>query len=150
MAGGKLRLQIYTPTRVVVDSDVEYVHMRSKSGDFGILPGHAPCSVALDVGLLRIYEDRAVVSEYAVLEGFATMCDNRLVVISSMVERPDEIEAALENLNREREESREREHKAELEMHRVESALRRALVKTDVSAYSVLQGGDNAEDNTDE
>ena len=146
MADGRLRLQIYTPVKTVVDEDVEYVHMRSKEGDFGILPGHEPCSFALDVGLLRIYEDRQVVSEYAVLEGFATMRDNCLVVLSSMVERPDKIEAALENLAREREESREREQRAELEMHRIESALRRVLVKSEVSAYSILQGHEEAED----
>ena len=146
MAGGKLRLQIHTPVKTVLDNEVDYVHMHSKEGDFGILPGHAPFSAVLDVGLLRIYENRQVISEYAVLEGFATMCNDRLVVLSSLVERPDKIEAALENIAKEREENRALEQRAELEINRIESALRRVLVKSDVSVHSILQGSESAED----
>lgn len=142
-----LRLRVVTPEHTVLERDVDFVLLRTREGDMGVLHGHEPSAVRLDVGVLRAYLEKEEVAELAVMSGFATVGPDSVSVITGMAEAPDRIEAALEERERERLENRQREASADLEMQRAESALRRMLVQMDVSSYSILKG---KEENRDE
>jgi len=139
---GQLQLRVLTPNRIVLDAPFDFVVLRTTEGDMGILPGHAPYSVLLDYGVLRAYTGKEPASVLAVLEGFATVGDNILTVMSAVAEPPDKIEDAIANIERERAENKALEQTADLEMHRIETALRNSLVKMDISSYSIIKGSE--------
>ncbi|WRS26581.1 ATP synthase F1 subunit epsilon [Oscillospiraceae bacterium MB08-C2-2] len=140
MAERQILLKVLTPNRTVTEQAVDYVILRTTGGDMGVLPGHAPCLVQLDYGILRAFSDKKQVLTLAVLEGFATVSGTELVVLSSVADDPEHIEAAIQSIAQEREENLRHEQTANLEMHRLETALRHSLVSMDISSYSIIKG----------
>jgi len=144
-----LTLRVLTPDRTVLSRAVDQVILRTSEGDLGILPGHEPCSVILDYGVLRAYDGKNQADVIAVMRGFATVRDNEVVVLSAVAERPDQIESLLEDMERQQVENKRREERFDIEIIRAEIAMRRALVGMDISSHSILRdskekpGGDN-------
>jgi len=140
---------VLTPDRTVLSRAVDQVILRTSEGDLGILPGHEPCSMILDYGVLRAYDGKNQADVIAVMRGFATVRDNEVVVLSAVAERPDQIEALLEDMERQQVENKRREERFDIEIIRAEIAMRRALVGMDISSHSILRdskekpGGDN-------
>jgi len=134
---------------MVLSRAVDQVVLRTCEGDLGILPGHEPCSVILDYGVLRVYDGKNQADVIVVMRGFATVQDNEVVVLSAVAERPDQIEALLEDMERQQVENKRREERFDIEIIRAEIAMRRALVGMDISSHSILRdskekpGGDN-------
>jgi len=130
---------VLTPDRTVLSRAVDQVILRTSEGDLGILPGHEPCSVILDYGVLRAYDGKNQADVIAVMRGFATVRDNEVVVLSAVAERPDQIEALLEDMERQQVENKRREERFDIEIIRAEIAMRRALVGMDISSHSILR-----------
>lgn len=139
----QVHLTVLTPRRVVYDRTVDFVITRATEGDIGIMYGHEPCSALLDYGALRIFVNKQEEDVLTVLGGIVTVLDNEIIIMSDMAERPDKLQEAIEQLREEREANKLMEQTAELDMHRAEMAIRRALVHMDVSPYSILK--DNEE-----
>ena len=140
MDQNSLTLRVLTPDRTVLSRAVDQVILRTSEGDLGILPGHEPCSVILDYGVLRAYDGKNQADVIAVMRGFATVRDNEVVVLSAVAERPDQIEALLEDMERQQAENKRREERFDIEIIRAEIAMRRALVGMDISSHSILRG----------
>lgn len=139
---GKLTLRALAPDRTVLEQEADFLVLRTVEGELGVLPGHEPCALMLDNGMLRVYEDKKQTASLVVLTGVATVEGDTVTVLSPLMERPDRIEALLADLERQREEKQKQEERSALEIHRAETALRRMLVEQDVSAYSVMRGLD--------
>lgn len=139
----KVQLHVLTPTRTVLEETVDYVLLRTSEGDMGVLPGHAPCSVMLDYGVVRGFTGKQESSILAILGGFATVENNRVTVLSNLAEPPDQIDAVMAQIAADRAANQLEEQSANLEMSRAELALRRALVRMDISSYPVLKGQDS-------
>lgn len=137
----QIHLKVMTPVCVVFDKHVDFVIMRSKEGDMGILYGHEPYSALLDYGTLRIIPNNKNKEEelLMVLGGIVIIQDNEVVVLSEMAEHPDKMQEAINKLKEERAANKLKEEAADLDMHRAEMAIRRALVHMDVSAYSIIK-----------
>jgi F-type H+-transporting ATPase subunit epsilon len=135
----QLRLKIVTPTRTAYDDDVEMVILRGEEGDMGILPGHENRVAILDVGPLRIKngEDE---KELAIIGGFVEVLGDRVTVLSEVAEWPDEIDKVRAEEARERAESRLLQKASDVDTQRAEAALRRALVRIEVSSYPLIRG----------
>jgi len=131
---------VLTPDRTVLSRAVDQVILRTSEGDLGILPGHEPCSVILDYGVLRVYDGKNQADVIVVMRGFATVQDNEVVVLSAVAERPDQIEALLEDMERQQVENKRREERFDIEIIRAEIAMRRALVGMDISSHAILRG----------
>lgn len=138
----KLEFVAITPDRTVMKKEVDYVVLRTAEGELGVLPGHEACCLRLADDVVKLYQARQQTDTLAVLEGFATIRDNRVAVIAAVAERPERLEALLAEMERKRREKEKQEERSALEIHRVETALRRILVQSDVSAYSVLRGNE--------
>jgi len=130
---------VLTPDRTVLSRAVDQVILRTSEGDLGILPGHEPCSMIMDYGVLRAYDGKNQADVIAVMRGFATVRDNEVVVLSAVAERPDQIEALLEDMERQQVENKRREERFDIEIIRAEIAMRRALVGMDISSHSILR-----------
>lgn len=134
-----IRLQIITPRGVKFDRSARMLIFRCVDGDMGILPGHETVSVVMGDGILRILgEPGAAEEKIAIFGGVATVENDTVKLLTSIAQRPEEIDRARAKRDKERmrrflEERKERESDAEMESFQV--LLRRALVRIEVSAY---------------
>ena len=152
MSTGRLHFAAVTPDRTVLEQEIDFVVLRTRAGDMGILPGHEPCCVELAEGMAKLYQGKEETHTLAVLGGFALVRDNRVTVLSPIAERPDRLEALLADLERQRQEKAKQEKRSALEIHRAETALRRMLVQSEASPYSAIDYLENNgfEDSQDE
>jgi F-type H+-transporting ATPase subunit epsilon len=101
----RLRLELATPTRLVVSEEAEEVVVPGADGYFGVLPGHAPLLALVGTGEVMYRTGRA--EHYlAVSGGFAEVGPDRVTILAESAERPEEIDVARARAARERAESR--------------------------------------------
>jgi F-type H+-transporting ATPase subunit epsilon len=137
--GKKLRLRVLAPYRPIYDDDVDYVILRSREGDAGILPGHEPYTAVLDEGIL-IYHKGSLRDTFVVLGGAASVLDDEITVVSEIADSPDRIKQTIKELADETARLAREEQKGSTDIQLMELGLRRALVRVDVSAYSIIKG----------
>src|ERR1044071_6145082 len=89
----KIRLRVVTPTRLVLDEDVDEVTAHGELGEFGVLPNHIAFLSTLVAGELS-YKQGAVKRTMAVSGGYAEVLDNVMTVLASAAEFPSEIDTA--------------------------------------------------------
>lgn len=87
----KIHLQIVTPTRRVLDRDVDEVVLPGQEGSFGVLPGHAGMLAGLAPGVAtaRTASDETVM---AISSGFAEVSSDRVIVLAETCEKAEEID----------------------------------------------------------
>lgn len=127
----KLSLKIITPTRHMFEGEVDMVVMRTKSGDVGILHGHQPMVTILDYGVLTIKNDGED-KQAALLGGFAEVNSEGMSILTDAAEWSNEIDVVRAQQARERAEARLKNTQANIDVHRAELALKRALVRLDL------------------
>ncbi len=130
MSRDALHLQVVTPTRTVVDEDVEDVTLPGALGALGILPGHTPLLAALRIGELW-YRKGAREYYMAIEGGFAEVGDDRVTVLAEVAELPEEIDvSAAEEIRRAAEEAMRTASGDDLDRQRarLEGALTRITV----------------------
>lgn len=81
MAEKKLRLQIVTPEKPVLDKEVDFVAIPAYDGEMGILPGHVQYVAKLNYGVLR-YKDGGKEESFAVMGGFAEIAHDVVSVFA--------------------------------------------------------------------
>ena len=131
---GKLHLEVVTPEKVMVSQDVEMVVAPGSLGEFGVLEGHIAFLSGIVPGEMR-YVAEGVEECLAVSSGFAEVLDNKVSVLVDAAELACDIDVerarrALERANERL--KREKGHK-DLDLFRLESALRRALARLKVA-----------------
>jgi F-type H+-transporting ATPase subunit epsilon len=127
----KIRLDIVTPDRMVYSEDVNMVIARATDGDLGILAGHAPLIAGLDVWPLRIMKDEGE-QQISLCGGFIEVRPQKITVLASCAELPEEIDIKRAEAAKERAESRlKASHDVDIE--RAEVALKRAMMRIKVA-----------------
>lgn len=101
----RLRLELATPTRLVVAEDADEVVVPGIDGYFGVLPGHAPLLALLGAGEVT-YRAGRTERYLAVSGGFAEVGPDRVTLLAETAERPEEIDPARARAARERAEGR--------------------------------------------
>jgi len=132
-----ISLEVVTPARQVLRETVEFVEIPGKDGYLGVLPGHAPLVTELGIGELT-YRRGGDTGHLTVIEGFAEVLPERVIVLAEVSERAEEIDLERANLAVDR--ARERLAKAgsvEVDWERAALALERALIRQSVAR----QGG---------
>ena len=135
-----VKLRVLTPYKIVAEEDADFVVVRAIDGEHGFLAGHEPCSSVLDIGMLKAYRQKEEVVSVAVLGGFVNVRDDQVTVTTPIAEAPEKIEEVIARIELERSENKVHELVADAEMSRAEMALRRSLVKNDVSAFAIIKG----------
>ena len=87
----KFELNIITPTDTFNYSDVEYLRAPSVDGLFGVLSGHIPSIIALDVGEVKIVNNNKS-TRFAISGGFADIKDNNVTLILETAEEATNID----------------------------------------------------------
>ena len=88
-----LKLEIVTPERRVLDTEVEMVTIPTATGEAGILSNHAPLLSELKAGVLS-YSIRGNTDKLAIASGFVEVSGNKVSVLTDAAEAPDEIDVA--------------------------------------------------------
>ena len=140
MAEKMLALKVHTPSRTLLDEQVDMVILRTVKGDRGILAGHERCTLMLASGIMRVKDSKGVFESYLVDGGYATVEADSVVVMSVLAERVDRVEALMREMEQQRSRRKSDAQKWEQEIKRTEMAIRRVLVGQEHQAYSVLKG----------
>jgi len=88
-----IELQVVTPERHVLSENVQSLEMPGKDGYLGILPGHAPLITLLGIGTLT-YHKGGQTGYLSVINGFAEVLPDRVIVLAEISERAEEIDVA--------------------------------------------------------
>src|SRR5581483_1985733 len=77
-----IRLRVVTPSRLVLDEDVDEVTGHGELGEFGVLPNHIAFLTTLVPGELS-YKQGATKRALAVSGGYAEVLDNVMTVLAA-------------------------------------------------------------------
>ncbi len=89
---GTLQVELVAADRVVWSGEAVRVLARTASGDLGVLANHAPLLSVLVPGVVEIEEPGGERIRAAVGEGFLSVADNRVSVLSEDTFLADELD----------------------------------------------------------
>lgn len=128
MSDATMPVEVVSAGGHVLTGDARELYARGVEGEIGILPGHAPALVALDVGALRIVMADGSKERVAVHKGVLFVGeDGRVIVLADIAERAEDIDlerarAKVERAERQLETGRESDaeaHRASLRKHQL-------------------------------
>lgn len=123
----KFKLTIVTPDREFYNEDVDMVEFNTTEGEIGIYKGHAPLTVIVSPGILRITQGDQTKSA-ALHAGFVQILQDEVTILAEVIEWPGEIDEERAKAARERAEARLRS-RANVDVARAEAALMRAITR---------------------
>ncbi|HEY2917507.1 MAG TPA: F0F1 ATP synthase subunit epsilon [Candidatus Binatia bacterium] len=130
----KLTLRVVTPSRMLLDEEVEEVTAPGELGEFGVLPNHIAFLSTLVPGELS-YKQGNTKTILAISGGYAEVLDNVMTVLAPTAEFAAEIDIARA------EQAKEHAEKLLAELNRedkewkvAEAALQKALVRLQVAS----------------
>ncbi len=130
----KIKLRVVTPSRLMLDEEVDEVTAIGALGEFGVLPSHISFLSTLVPGEMS-YKQGANKRILAVSGGYAEVLDNVMTVLAPAAEFGSEIDSARAQLAKERAEKRMAEfNREEKDYELAEVALQRALVRLQVAS----------------
>ena len=134
MSDKTLQVDILTPERKVMSQAARMVVVRTIEGEIGILPNHLPLLAPLyKAWPIRIKLENGEEIKVASCGGFMEVGLNRVTLLSDCAELPGEIDFERSERAKERAEKRLQDHRADIDLYRAEQALKRALMRIEVS-----------------
>ncbi|WP_258358834.1 F0F1 ATP synthase subunit epsilon [Moorella sulfitireducens (nom. illeg.)] len=124
-----LQLEVITPERVTLKTEVEDVIAPGILGYLGILPGHAPLITPLKAGVVTYRRQDDGKERLAVSGGFLEAGPEHVVILADTAEKASEIDVERARQAKERAEKRLRERPPGLDVARAEAALQRAIAR---------------------
>ena len=124
----KLKLNIITPERVVLETEAEKLTATAVDGELTILPNHEPLVTALGIDILRYTKD-GVEESAAVIGGILEVNNEEVHVLSNVAELGVEIDQARANDAKARAEAEKTQKTDKLDTYLTEMALARAIAR---------------------
>lgn len=88
-----LRLEVVTPSGLLVRDDVDSVQVPGSEGSFGVLPGHIPMLATLGTGEI-LYSKGGTSHRIVCLFGFCEVLPDRVHVMAESGERAEDVDVA--------------------------------------------------------
>jgi F-type H+-transporting ATPase subunit epsilon len=129
-------LEIVTPDKLLVRERVEQVQIPGKTGELGVLPGHAPLITTLTIGEIS-YREGTNTHYLSVAWGFAEVLPNKVTILADTAERAEEIDLKRAQEAKARAEEALKRSAADLDFDATLYALHRADVRISVAARAV-------------
>jgi F-type H+-transporting ATPase subunit epsilon len=129
----KLRLQIVSAERSLLDESVDEVVIPGFEGYFGVLPGHTPLLAVLKVGELW-YRQGQEKHYLHIAFGFAEVLPDRVTILAQIAEKAEEIDTVRAEAAKKRAEERLSQPSADLDAERARIALMKALIRLQVAS----------------
>lgn len=125
-------LEILTPLRKFFSGDVEEIVLKTLDGEMGVLKGHIPMVVAVDIGPIRILRNGEWLTA-ALSSGFMEITRDKTVILVDTAEWPHEIDINRALAAKRRAEERLHQKMSQVEHLRSQAALARATVRLKVT-----------------
>lgn len=125
-------LEIVTPERKVYGQEVDMIIARGADGELGILPNHIPLVTPLKIAPLEVKKTGGR-ETIAISGGFMEVRKDKVVILAESAELPGEIDVDRARAAKERAEKRLQAKRDDIDHHRAEMALLRALTRIDVA-----------------
>ena len=87
-----LQVELVSPDRMLYSDEAEMVICRTPAGEIAFMAGHIPFLGALGIGVVRIHKEGGDVERVAVHEGFVEVKEDRVIILSDVAERADQID----------------------------------------------------------
>lgn len=128
-----LHLEVVTQTRRLLDLDVDEVQLPGTLGALGVLPGHTPLLTSLGIGELMYRTDHRE-SYLAIQWGFAEILPDRVTVLATVAETPEEIDVT--QAEKEKEEAEAALKTADMvELEKMRANLQMAITRLQVARH---------------
>ena len=88
----QMQVHVVSATRELYHGEASAVFARSSEGEIGILPGHQPVLLALEISAVRVADAQGEMTTWAVHRGFLEYRDEELTLLADVAERPEEID----------------------------------------------------------
>lgn len=133
----KMKLEIVTPYKKVVDIEVEEVTATGKLGEFGVLPGHAPFLTSLNIGEL-CYKVDGISTSMALNWGYFEVKDDRIIILVETAEYAEDIDVERARAAQSRAEEALKKLTSEDKQFKIyEAALERSIIRMQVAGKGV-------------
>jgi len=130
----KIKLEVVTPEKHVVDEEVEIVVAPGVIGEFGVLIGHTPFLTTLKTGTVRYTDANGKERFVFVSGGFAEALPDKVTVLAESAERRRDIDVERAKVAQKRAQDRLAQEKAEdIDFLRAKVALERAISRLDLA-----------------
>jgi F-type H+-transporting ATPase subunit epsilon len=123
-----MKLEITTPERLLVSTDVDAVEIPGKAGYMGILPLHAPLVSELAPGLIE-YKHGGATEKLAVSWGYVEVLPQQVSVLAETAEKAEEIDVPRAEAARKRAEERIRAASKDVDLERAMASLGKAMAR---------------------
>jgi F-type H+-transporting ATPase subunit epsilon len=134
----RLRLQIVSAERSLVDEVVDEVEIPGLDGYFGVLPGHTPLLGVLGAGELW-YRQGGETHLLAIAFGFAEVQPDAVTVLAEMAERAEDIDVARAEAAKKRAEERLARPTLDIDYERARIALMKSLIRLQVATRARIR-----------
>ena len=135
----EIEIQVVTPQRHVLQETAQVIEIPGKDGYIGVLPGHAPLITELGIGILA-YRKGSETRYLTVIEGYAEVLPDRVIVLAEISERAEEIDVERSRSAQERAQAELAKMSAGTEEWRQQRlAAERAVVR--LQAVAKIHGG---------
>lgn len=138
-SNNKLKLNILTPRGVKFKREADSLSMRAIDGDLGILPNHIPMTSVLGDGILTIVNN-GIEEKLALFEGIIEARNNFVNILTTIAQRPEEIDIERARMEKEEAENLIKEGQDDFLIKSSLVEIRRALVRIEVGVHSSDQG----------
>ena len=130
----KIKLEVVTPEKYVVDEEVEIVVAPGVIGEFGVLIGHTPFLTTLKTGTVRYTDADGKERFVFVSGGFAEALPGKVTVLAESAERRRDIDVERAKAAQQRAQDRLAQEKAEdIDFLRAQIALERAISRLNLA-----------------
>ncbi len=127
----KLKLEIVTPSGLILSDEVDEVVTSGSEGEFGVLPNHMPFITTLNIGILT-YKKGAEAGYFFVSWGYAEVGPANVLVLADSAERSEDIDLERAIAAKKRAEERLKDIE-KIDAARATAALERAVTRMQVA-----------------
>lgn len=123
-----MNLKIITQEKVVFDGKVDEIYTRGVDGEFGILKGHIPIMVALDIGVTKVKIGNEYKS-FTTMGGILQFQKDNCLILTTLAEAGDEIDEMRAREALEHNRHKLREANSRIDSKRIEASIARAKAR---------------------
>jgi len=126
-----LNVSVVTPDGPVLEEDYDMVVCETEDGELGVLPGHIPLVAPLIISAIRLKRGNNT-DRLAVNGGFLEVQPKNITILAQSAEKPVDIDVERAQKAKERAERRLQSKQDNIDFHRAEMALKRAMNRIDI------------------
>jgi F-type H+-transporting ATPase subunit epsilon len=121
-----LELEIVSPVKSVFKGMVKSVIAPGVMGEFQVLYNHAAMVSALQIGMMKLENDKSEILPYSISGGILEVKNNKISILADSIESKEEIDIERAKKSLERAEKRLAENAENLNRERAEVSIMRA------------------------